>query len=186
MYKEEQHWFVTENKFMKQSSGGNFTSGKIQCSRLVKQVFWLVGEAMVGRGVITCLPLLLTDCVSLLFLFVCLWSVFKADTHSGHSSTLSYRYPDEQRHTHAGARRRVRLRVPGREGLYQLLLLLRGLSLRCLATRPTAHPHRQDRLIRTYFLPHCLWPLQLGLLGLLPVPLGHSLVSSFLSFLFTL
>lgn len=128
-----------------------------------------------GHGL---LPLPLTDCVSLLSLFVCLWSVSKADTHGGHSSTLSHRHPDEQRHTHAGARRRVRLRVPGREGLYQLLLLLRGLPLWCLASRPTAHPHRQDRLICTHLLPNCLWPLQLGLLGLLSVPLGHSHFSS--------
>lgn len=122
-----------------------------------------------GHGL---LRLVLTDCVSLLSLFV--WSVSKADTHSGHPPALGHCHPDEQRHAHAGARRGVRLRVPGWEGLHQLLLLLRGLPLRGLAPRPAAHPHRQDRLIRTHLFSHCLWPLQPGLLGLLPVPLGHT------------
>lgn len=57
-------------------------------------------------------------------LLLILCSVLKAGPHCGHSPALSHRHPDEQRHPHAGARRGVRLRVSGWEGLLQLLLLL--------------------------------------------------------------
>ena len=115
------------------------------------------------------------------------WVVFillKADTHGRHPSTLGHSHPDEQRHAHAGARRGVRVRVSGREGLHQLLLLFRRLPLRSLAAWQVAHPHRQDRLVRTHLLPHCIWSLQPGLLGLLSLSLGpgvntsHSLLHS--------
>lgn len=164
----------------------NFTLSKKRCSRLVERGFRRVGGARVpGGGVACCHYCWLTVSVCCHCLCV-LWSVSKADAHSGHPPALGHRHPDEQRHAYAGARRRVRLRVPGREGLHQLLLLLRGLPLRGLAPRPTAHPRRQDRLICAHLLSHCLRPLQPGLLGLLPVPLGHAPLSPSLSFLLTL
>lgn len=167
----------TQNKFINstsQSSGQNVTPSKEAVQPPGGTRLSAGGWGKSTRRRRGLLPLLLTDCSCLLSLFVCLWSVSKADAHSGHPPALGHRHPDEQRHAYAGARRGVRLRVPGREGLHQLLLLLRGLPLGGLAPRPAAHPRRQDRLIRAHLLSHCLRPLQPGLLGLLPVPLGHT------------
>lgn len=108
-------------------------------------------------------------CRWLLFLFFC---PEKADPHSRHPPSLGHGYSDEQRHAHAGARRGVRLRVSGREGLHQFLLLFRGLPLRSVAAWAVAHPHCKDRLVRTHLLPHRICSLQPRLLGLLSVSLG--------------
>lgn len=113
-----------------------------------------------------------SSALGLRWLTVWFFVLLKADTHGRHPSTLCHCHSNEQRHTHAGAGRGVRLRVSGREGLHQLLLLFRRLPLRSLAARQVAHPHRQDRLIRSHLLPHRLRSLQPGLLGLLSLSLG--------------
>lgn len=45
-----------------------------------------------------------------------------------------------------------------------------------MAARAVAHPHREDRLVRTHLLPHCVRSLQPRLLGLLSVSLGPPFV----------
>lgn len=101
------------------------------------------------------------------------WFVlFKADTNGGHPSTLGDSHPDEQRHTHAGARRGIWLWVSRWKRLHQFLLLFRRLPLWSLAAWKAAHSHCQDRLIRTHLLSHCVCSLQSGLLGLLSISLG--------------
>lgn len=102
----------------------------------------------------------------------------EAEPDGGYPSPLGYSDPDEQRHTHAGARWGVWLRVSGRERLHKLLLLLWGLSLRGVASRAPAHPRLQDRLVRTHLLPYCLRPLQPRLLGVIPVPVSATAMSA--------
>lgn len=72
----------------------------------------------------------------------------------------------------AGVGGYVRVRVPGRQGLPELLLLLRGVQVRLLEERANPHRHLGAGLVFPRLLPHVLPALQPGLLGRLPVPLS--------------
>lgn len=75
----------------------------------------------------------------------------------------------------AGVRGHLRLRVSRRQGLPELLLLLRGMPVGLVEER--AYPHRRLRtgLLLPGLLPHLLPALQPGLLGGIPVSLSAAL-----------